>query len=147
MNRWIRMTMAGAALLLFAGAGRVGAQTPPTVACQLSTHMLDISRGAPAPGVAVTLYVQDDATAEGWREVARRKTDCNGRVADLLPEATSGGNDGVYKLRFETEPYFTAHAERSIYPFVEVIFRIEGDGHYHIPITMSANGYATYRGN
>lgn len=134
------MATAGLAVLLF--AGWAVAQEP---VYQLSTHMLDISRGVPAAGVRVTLY-EADADA-GWREAACRETDRNGRVADLLPVGTPGGNEGVYKLRFETEPYFAAHAERSIYPFVEVTFRIEGDGHYHIPITMSANGYSTYRGN
>ena len=54
----------------------------------------------------------------------------------------------MYKRqRFETEAYFARQGLRSIYPWVEVTFRIEGDDHYHIPITMSANGYATYRGN
>ena len=57
------------------------------------------------------------------------------------------GNDGTYKLRYEVAPYFKAHNEPSLYPFVEIIFGIEGSGHYHIPITMSANGYSTYRGN
>ncbi|MCY6293643.1 hydroxyisourate hydrolase [Bacteroides fragilis] len=50
-------------------------------------------------------------------------------------------------LKFYTEPYFLEQGLKSIYPFVEVIFRIEGKKHYHIPITMSANGYSTYRGN
>ena len=35
----------------------------------------------------------------------------------------------------------------SIYPYVDLVFSIKGKNHYHIPITMSANGYATYRGN
>lgn len=134
------MGAAGLAVLLF--VGRAEAQEP---VCQLSTHMLDVSRGVPARGVSVTLYAADaDA---GWREVVSRATDRNGRIADLLPVAAPGGNDGVYKLRFETEPYFAEQGLTSIYPFVEVTFRIEGDGHYHIPITMSANGYSTYRGN
>lgn len=79
--------------------------------------------------------------------MAERRTDANGRIADLLPHGVPGANDGLYRLRFETEPYFAAQGLRSIYPYVEVTFRIEGDGHYHIPITMSANGYSTYRGN
>ena len=114
---------------------------------QLSTHMLDVSQGTPARGVAVTLYESAPDTDAGWRVAARRQTDRNGRIADLLPVGRPGANDGVYKLRFETEPYFTARNRTSIYPYVEVVFRIEGDGHYHIPITMSANGYSTYRGN
>lgn len=140
MKRWIRMGAVVLAALLF--AGRLVAQEP---VWQLSTHMLDVSAGAPARGVAVSLF---RLSAEGeWTRLAERTTDRNGRVADLLPLAGTHGNDGVYKLRFETEPYFKARGEHSIYPFVEVVFRIEGDGHYHIPITMSANGYATYRGN
>lgn len=43
--------------------------------------------------------------------------------------------------------YFKQQGLDTIYPFVEVIFEIKGDSHYHIPITMSANGYGTYRGN
>lgn len=142
MKKWIRMGAAGLAALLF--AGQVWAQEP---VYQLSTHMLDISKGAPAPDVAVVLYEQDAEADGGWRTVARRVTDRNGRIADLLPHGAPGQNDGVYKLRFETEPYFSQQGLTSIYPYVEVVFRIEGDGHYHIPITMSANGYSTYRGN
>lgn len=139
MRRWI---LAGALLLLALGfAGTASAQEPT---CQLSTHMLDTSRGVPAADVRVTLSrLAEDGS---WQPVAERRTDRNGRIADLLP---LGGqpNDGVYRLRFETTPYFEALGERSIYPWVEVVFRIEGSGHYHIPITMSANGYATYHGN
>lgn len=140
MKEWIRMGTVVLAALLF--AGRAVAQDP---VFQLSTHMLDLSQGSPAADVAVKLYGQ--SPDETWRLLAERTTDRNGRIADLLPVAGTHGNDGIYKLRFETEPYFEAQGMRSIYPFVEVIFRIEGDGHYHIPITMSANGYSTYRGN
>lgn len=128
------------AALLF--VGRLEAREP---VCQLSTHMLDLTRGVPASGVAVSLLAEQPDG--GWQLLAERRTDANGRVADLLPLGEPRGNEGVYRLRFETDPYFEALGEESIYPFVEVTFRIEGDGHYHIPITMSANGYSTYRGN
>lgn len=134
--------MGAAAFVALLFAGRLMAQEP---VWQLSTHMLDISSGTPAEGVAVTLSRLSGDGA--WEPLAERTTDRNGRVADLLPAAASHANDGIYKLRFATEPYFEARGQHSIYPFVEVVFRIEGDGHYHIPITMSANGYATYRGN
>lgn len=110
--------------------------------CQLSTHILDIGLGKPATGVTIYLYRMD--ADGGWSEVDKGVTDANGRISDFLP---GKGNDGVYKLRFETEPYFQSQNLPTIYPFVEVVFKVEGDGHYHIPITMSANGYATYRGN
>ena len=140
MKRWIRRGAVVIIALLVAGWSV--AQEP---VYQLSTHMLDISRGVPAGEVSVSLYrLQPDGS---WERLCERKTDRNGRVADLLPVNTPGGNYGIYKLRFETAPYFEGLGQSSIYPFVEVIFRIVGDGHYHIPITMSANGYATYRGN
>lgn len=139
MKRWI---LAGALWLLALGfAGTVSAQEPTF---QLSTHMLDLSRGVPAADVRVTLSrLAEDGS---WQPVAERRTDRNGRIADLLPLGVQS-NEGLYRLRFETEPYFAAQGLQSIYPWVEVTFRIEGRGHYHIPITMSANGYATYRGN
>lgn len=118
--------------------------TQTAVTYQLSTHMLDINRGQPAPHVAVTLY-KLDSIADHWKQIQTGETDDNGRVADLLPLPKD--NTGIYKLKFETEPYFKAQHQKSIYPYVEVVFRIEGKGHYHIPITMSANGYSTYRGN
>ena len=115
-----------------------------SVTYQLSTHMLDISKGQPAPDVTVTLYKLDSIIGN-WAQVTTGKTDRNGRIANLLPLPKD--NSGIYKLKFETAPYFKAQNLKSIYPYVEIVFRIEGKGHYHIPITMSANGYSTYRGN
>lgn len=115
-----------------------------SVTYQLSTHMLDISKGQPAPNVTVTLYKLDSITGS-WKQVTTGKTDENGRIANLLPLPKD--NSGIYKLKFETTPYFKAQNLKSIYPYVEIVFRIENKGHYHIPITMSANGYSTYRGN
>lgn len=111
---------------------------------RLSTHILDISKGEPAQGVSITLYKL--TSAGEWLQVASGITNESGRIADFLPD-TGDDNTGTYMLKFYTEPYFGKQNLKSIYPFVEVIFRIEGKGHYHIPITMSANGYATYRGN
>ena len=77
-------------------------------------HARYVARSA---GCDVRVTLSRLAEDGSWQPVAERRTDRNGRIADLLP---LGGqpNDGVYRLRF-----------------------------YHIPITMSANGYATYRGN
>lgn len=111
---------------------------------QLSTHILDINKGEPAPHVTVILYKLDSIT-HTWKQITIGKTNENGRIADLLPLPQD--NSGIYKLKFETEPYFKVQNLKSIYPYVEIVFRIEGKGHYHIPITMSANGYSTYRGN
>lgn len=110
---------------------------------QLSTHILDINKGLPAKEVSITLYKLNPANE--WVKAASKITDENGRIPDFLP--ANKDNAGTYKLKFETEPYFQEQGLKSIYPFVEIVFKIEGNSHYHIPITMSANGYSTYRGS
>lgn len=111
---------------------------------QLSTHILDISAGLPAEGVSIKLEKQDPNT-KTWNLVAEKRTSENGRVNDFLP--SDNNNDGVYRLMFMVADYFKAKGEDTFYPFVEVAFKIEGKNHYHVPITLSAYGYSTYRGN
>ncbi|MGN1091847.1 MAG: hydroxyisourate hydrolase [Alphaproteobacteria bacterium] len=53
----------------------------------------------------------------------------------------------MYKLRFYTAPYFKSQNLKSVYPYIEIVFEMTGNGHYHIPLTVSANGYSTYKGN
>ncbi len=111
---------------------------------QLSTHILDVNRGTPASGVPVVLFRLEDE-GSSWTRIADGVTGRNGRVGRFLPHIRS--NRGIYKLKFETGNYFKEQKLNSIYPFVEVVFEIKDEEHYHIPITISANGYATYRGN
>ena len=49
---------------------------------QLSSHILDIHTGKPAPGVTISLSRQD--TSGRWSVIEERKTDENGRVKDFL---------------------------------------------------------------
>ena len=93
---------------------------------QLSSHILDISTGAPAPGVTIRL---ERLTADStWTPVAERRTDADGRVRDFLPVTPEADNRGVY-------------------PFIEVVFEVSDSSHYHVPITLSPFGYSTYRGS
>jgi 5-hydroxyisourate hydrolase len=120
-------------------------QTPP--AYQLSTHILDISRGQPAPGVRVRLE-KYDAAKKSWTPVAEKQTDAAGRIGDFLP--TAGQQvpaTGIYKLTFLTQPYFAAQQQTSFYPYIDVVFELKDGAHYHVPITLSAFGYSTYRGS
>ncbi|MFD2786759.1 hydroxyisourate hydrolase [Hymenobacter rubripertinctus] len=120
-------------------------QTPP--AYQLSTHVLDISRGIPAPGVTVRLE-KYDAAQKSWHAVAEQKTDAAGRIGDFLPTAgQKTPQTGMYKLTFLTQPYFAAQQQASFYPYIEVVFELKDGAHYHVPITLSAFGYTTYRGS
>jgi 5-hydroxyisourate hydrolase len=103
-------------------------QTPP--AYQLSTHILDISRGQPAPGVRVRLE-KYDAAKKSWTPVAEKQVPAT----------------GIYKLTFLTQPYFAARQQTSFYPYIDVVFELKDGAHYHVPITLSAFGYSTYRGS
>ncbi len=112
---------------------------------QLSSHILDISTGKPAPNVNVRLMMQEKTGS--WKLLNTQKTDANGRIGTFLSNDASVNHDGTYKLIFETTPYFQDKGLKSFYPYVEVNFNIEGEQHYHVPITLSAYGYSTYRGS
>ena len=112
---------------------------------QLSSHILDISTGKPAPDVNVRLMMQEKSGS--WKLVNTQKTDTNGRIGTFLPNEAGVAHDGTYKLIFETTPYFQNQGLKSFYPYVEVNFNVEGEKHYHVPITLSAYGYSTYRGS
>ena len=111
----------------------------------ISTHILDTSRGKPAAGVAVTLEVLN--AAEGWLSLAQAQTDEDGRVkAFLLTEPHLSA--GTYRLTFATNIYFEALHEKTFYPEVTVIFRLDGGSErYHVPLLISPFGYSTYRGS
>ena len=112
---------------------------------QLSSHILDISKGMPAADVKISL--QKQLPDNQWQMVAEKQTDENGRVSDFLLQEEGNDNKGVYKLTFFVEPYFTNQQLDTFYPYIEVVFEIKDDKHYHVPITLSAYGYGTYRGN
>jgi 5-hydroxyisourate hydrolase len=110
----------------------------------ITTHVLDTSRGLPAQGVGVTLEIQ---SAGGWRELSRRATDADGRVSDLLSDATKV-EKGFYRLAFETGAYFRAQGIASFHPRVSVEFEVREPAlHHHVPLLLSPFGYTTYRGS
>ncbi|MFB9863327.1 hydroxyisourate hydrolase [Rufibacter immobilis] len=111
---------------------------------QLSSHILDISTGKPAPGVTVKLEKQDEQR-KTWSLLDSKVTDENGRIKDFLPYPQAG--KGIYRLTFLVSGYFKAQRTESFYPFIEVVFQIRDNAHYHVPITLSPYGYSTYRGN
>lgn len=111
---------------------------------QLSSHILDVSKGIPASGVTIRLEKMDQKT-NNWVKIDEKTTDKNGRIGDFLKSNQS--NLGIYKLTYFTKEYFKRNQTESFYPFIEVVFEIKNDSHYHVPITLSAFGYATYRGN
>lgn len=113
---------------------------------QLSTHILDVSKGLPAAGVSIRLE-KYNAESKLWIFVDEKKTDSNGRIPDFLPAEKGSTNTGIFKLIYYTNDYFRKDRIESFYPFIEVVFEIKDQNHYHVPITLSAYGYSTYRGS
>jgi 5-hydroxyisourate hydrolase len=108
----------------------------------ISTHILNTSTGKPAAGVSISLYFLKDSS---WNYIAEGITDKDGRIANLLAEIKVR-EKGIYKLIFLTGNYFKDAGIRNFYPYVEIIFEIDSDDHYHIPLLLSPFGYSTYRG-
>lgn len=66
---------------------------------QLSTNVLDITSGQPAPKVKVELYKLE--ANQQWKKVSEEFTEENGRIGDLLPyEKAENRAFGIYKLKF-----------------------------------------------
>jgi 5-hydroxyisourate hydrolase len=111
----------------------------------ISTHILDTFLGRPAAGVRVVLERNDPAGS--CIEVSTHVTDADGRVKQLLPK-DAVLQSGQYRLTFHTQAYFDARGVQGLYPVVQVTFSVsDAEGHYHIPLLLTANGYSTYRGS
>jgi 5-hydroxyisourate hydrolase len=111
---------------------------------KITTHVLDTSQGRPAAGVPVLLEVEE--VGKGWRQVGRGETDKDGRLRDLLGEATLV--EGIYRLTFDTHAYFADRGVESLYPQVSMVFSVRNvSEHHHIPLLLSPFGYTTYRGS
>jgi 5-hydroxyisourate hydrolase len=112
---------------------------------EITTHVLDTSRGRPAGGVPLRLELE---TAEGsWEQIGKGSTDSDGRAKDLLAPGFAL-RSGVYRLVFETETYFAAQKIEGFYREVSIVFTIrDPTHHYHVPLLLSPFGYSTYRGS
>jgi 5-hydroxyisourate hydrolase len=112
---------------------------------RISTHILDIARGAPATDIPVQLERQE--TPGSWRLLVTGRTDHDGRCSDLLPEGTAL-LAGLYRLTFDTASYYTAQKIEGLYPVIQITFAVrDGETHFHIPLLLTQNGYTTYRGS
>jgi 5-hydroxyisourate hydrolase len=110
---------------------RAGAADNPAVA--LSTHVLDVVDGRPAPGLQVRLE-------RGNHLVGQGKTDADGRL-ELGPAQLE---PGTYRLTFD----INAYDPKSFFPEITVTFRLrEPSSHLHVPILLSSFTYTTYRGS
>ena len=111
---------------------------------QITTHVLDTTRGRPAANLPVELFMKVDSE---WKQLAQGQTNSDGRIADLLSSATKL-DAGIYRMNFNTSEYFKSNNEAGFYPYVDIVFELDASGqHYHIPLLLTAFGYSTYRGS
>ena len=108
----------------------------------LSTHVLDLTHGRPAAGIAVTL-LRDGVV------LTQAVTDADGRCPGIGAAADAPGR---YALRFAVADYFRGcGVGLPDPPFLDVVTIDFGmadvGGHYHVPLLVSPFGYSTYRGS
>jgi 5-hydroxyisourate hydrolase len=125
----------------------------------VTTHVLDTARGVPAVGVEVRLErvaragrgpgagpSADGGAGGGGDEIARGRTDEDGRVRDLGPPRLPAG---TYRLVFGTGAYLAGRGPRAaFFPEVAITFALDDEpGPCHVPLLLSPFAYSTYRGS
>lgn len=108
----------------------------------ISTHVLDLASGSPAPGVGVALFhLAEDGKPE---LVSELRTDDDGRIRDLLDGATLA--EGDYQLAFDVGEY--ADDPDAFFQSAAYALRVTDAGRsYHVPLLLSPYGMSTYRGS
>ena len=114
---------------------------------RLTTHVLDISRGAPAAGMRIDLY---RGRGPGTALLKTLATNPDGRTdAPLLDEREMAVGD--YTIVFHVGGYYREQGHPDAGRFLDevpVAFTIdERDGRYHVPLLVSPWSYSTYRGS
>ena len=115
---------------------------------RLTTHVLDLMTGRPAAGLDIELWRLEGAAAE---HLQTARTNDDGRVDGPLLEGAAL-TAGCYELRFMVGGYLKANGDALPEPlFLDIVpirFGVaDPDGHYHVPLLLSAFGYSTYRGS
>lgn len=110
----------------------------------ITTHVLDIAKGAPAKGVRIKL---ERIEAGAWVHVGDGETDNDGRLRTLVP-ADVALIPSTYRLTFDTHTYARRNLFECFFPEVQIVFDVKDSSqHYHVPLLLSPYGYSTYRGS
>ncbi len=113
---------------------------------KLSTHVLDLTSGRPAPGLRIELHRHVAGAAP--QLVKTVVTNADGRTDAPLLNADEIAV-GSYELIFDVAAYFTARGIAS--PFLDRVpirFAIaDASAGYHVPLLVTPWAYSTYRGS
>ncbi|MEP3427665.1 MAG: hydroxyisourate hydrolase [Roseibium sp.] len=114
---------------------------------RLTTHVLDTALGKPAMGLKIELWAMDGDP----KHLSSHVTNNDGRVDGPILQGERFAK-GSYELRFHAGSYLKTTGQKLPDPlFLDIIpirFGIADiDGHYHVPLLLSAFGYSTYRGS
>ena len=115
---------------------------------QLTTHVLDTSRGKPGAGVRLELFRIEFGSRERLTAVV---TNADGRCDQPLIQ-NADFRIGEYELVFHVAEYFRRHSQTIEQPpFLDSIvvrFGIaDPEQHYHVPLLVTPWSYSTYRGS
>ena len=108
----------------------------------ISTHVLDLATGDPAPDIDVALFrLGSDGQPALLSEL---RTDADGRIGDLLAGAEL--IEGDYQLAFDVGGY--ADELDAFFQSAAFALRItDAQRSYHVPLLLSPYGMSTYRGS
>lgn len=115
---------------------------------RLSTHVLDLASGKPAPGLKIDLYQLVGSQRKHLKAAA---TNPDGRTDEPLLSGETIPT-GVFELVFQAGDYLKAQGHSLPNPpfLDQVVIRFgiaEAQGHYHVPLLLSPFGFSTYRGS
>ena len=81
----------------------------------------------------------DNPFAHGMMEGATGEGEVEKSKDDEQDETT------VWSLKFDTEEYYGKG--KTFWPYVELVFRVKKEEHYHVPLLLTPYSYTTYRGS
>jgi 5-hydroxyisourate hydrolase len=114
----------------------------------LTTHVLDTTKGKPAEGVTIDLYILVD---QARQLINSHITNHDGRCDQPLLSVDEM-QAGSYELDFAVSDYFsmakTGLTEPDLFNIITIRFNISNTKrNYHIPLLVSPYSYATYQGS
>ncbi|KAJ1694680.1 hypothetical protein LUZ63_011378 [Rhynchospora breviuscula] len=121
----------------------------------ITTHVLDVSHGAPASGMEVILekWIYDsnqpptfaERDHPGWKTLGSSETNNDGRSGQLM-DIMDYIEPGFFRITFNTGKY----APMGFYPYVSIVFQVRENQkmeHFHVPLLHSPFSFTTYRGS